>query len=114
MLAPVLLPNALAGLGRHRPPLVVEAKRHLLEVSLLAAFLVPLAEQLCAVLASSESLADQLDLAQFRGDAPDVRPLVSHRVQPAPELHHAHARPVSVDDDVDVVGEMTRWPRLGG
>src|SRR2546426_9696416 len=76
MLHAVLLPDAFAGLGRHRPVLLVEAERHLLQVRFLAALSIPVAEQFRAVLASAEALADQLDLAHLRRDATDVRPLI--------------------------------------
>src|SRR5207245_7884083 len=72
ILHPVLLPDPLAGLGRDRPVLVVQAERHLLQVLFLAALSVPVAEQFRAVLASTESLADQLDVAWFRLETAEV------------------------------------------
>src|SRR5882762_2549468 len=76
MLHAVLLPDAVASLGGQREILLVEAERHLLQVLFLAALRVPFAEELRAVLASTESLADRFDIAQLRGDAANVRPLV--------------------------------------
>jgi hypothetical protein len=49
-----------------RPVLLVESERHLLEVFLTAPLTIPGAEDLGAVPASTESIADQLDLALLR------------------------------------------------
>src|SRR2546426_5626966 len=81
ILPPVLLPDALTGLGGHREILLVEAERHLLQVFLLAALSVPLTEQLGAVLTSTKAFTDQLDFAELGRDPTDVGPLVLRAVQ---------------------------------
>src|SRR5436309_2695105 len=111
ILHPVLLPNAFAGLGRHRPVLVVQAESDLLQVFLLAALPVPVAEQFGAVLASAESLPDHLDVALLRLETAEVGPDVAFVVQFAPQLDDACARSIAVEDHVDFVREVPEGPR---
>src|SRR5213592_1178777 len=111
ILHPVLLPDAVAGLGRHQPVLVVQAKRHLLQVFLLTALSVPVAEQFGAVLASAESLPDHLDVALLRLETAEVGPDVAFAVQLAPQLDDAGARSVPVEDLVDGIRKVPEWPR---
>src|SRR5579859_27651 len=73
----VLLPDALAGFGGHWPALFRDPERDLLEVLLASPLTIPSAEDLGAVPASTEAVADHLDLALLRLEAPEVRPDVA-------------------------------------
>src|SRR5437879_4265263 len=105
MLHAVLLPDAVAALRGHRPPLLVDSERHLRDVFLAAQLAVPGAEDLRAVPACAEAISDQLDLALLRLETPEVGPDVALAVQLAPQLDDACARSVARQDLVDGIRE---------
>src|ERR1051325_3391269 len=111
ILHPVLLPDTLASLRRHRPPLLVDAERDLLEVLLAALLTIPCTKDLRPVPTSAEVFCDQLDFALLWPEAAEVRPLVGHPVHLPPQLDDTCARPVAIQDFVDSVGEVAMWPR---
>src|SRR5437879_11273622 len=106
MLNPVLLPDAIPGFGCHRPPVLVDSERYLLEVFLAAPLAVPGAEDLGAVPAATEAISDHFDFALLRLETAEVGPDVVFAVQLAPQYDDPCARSVAVEDHVDFVREV--------
>jgi len=97
--------------GGHRPPLLVDSERDLLEVLLAAPLAVPGAEDLRAVPAATETIADHLDLALLGLETAEVGPDVLFAVQLAPQYDDPSARSVAGQDLVDGIGEVPMRPR---
>src|ERR1700752_612347 len=112
---PVLLPDPIARLGRHRPPLLIDAEGDLLEVLLAAHFAIPLTEDLAAIPPTSEAARDRFDPALFACETAEICPLILFAVELTPELHDACARPVTTQNVFEIVREVTwgsRWLRF--
>src|SRR5207249_499267 len=95
----------------HRPPLLIDSERDLLEVLLAAALAVPGAEDLGAVPAATEAITDHLDLALLGLETAEVGPDVLFAVQLAPQYDDPCARSVARQDLVDGIWGAPKWPR---
>src|SRR5258708_5731748 len=83
----VLLSDPIARLGRHRPVVLGDRERYLLEVLLTTPLAIPCAEDLRAVRAATEAISNHLDLALLGLETTEVGPHIGLGVQLAPQLN---------------------------